>query len=248
MRWLIALLLFPPSSTWAQSPPASAPQPDIIIQRDVPTNSITTQSRVATPPPISSPMSIGAPHVCIHDYPREAVTAHAEGTTTVGFTITVNGTTEGVRVVNSSGNEALDNAAVACASRWIYRPARENGNPLAVPWKAEVRWALGGGALGLGGTITVGRGGVLMSAPVALGPHNCSRFATETAKTGAVTTLKIHITAAGAVDDVTVAETSGSAGLDRAAVRCARVWSYLPAKMNGQPMDAIWRENVAWAH
>jgi len=64
------------------------------------------------------------------------------GTTTIGFTITPDGHVENVHVVNSSGSERLDNAAVNCAGSWHYKGAIKDNQPVAVPWKAEVKWVL----------------------------------------------------------------------------------------------------------
>ncbi|HUO97877.1 MAG TPA: energy transducer TonB [Rhizomicrobium sp.] len=134
----------PPPPEMKAPPPPFVPPPDIVIQTEAPppTNTITTQSQVKAPPAISSPASIGRPHVCLQDYPAISVRLGEQGTTTLAFTITAEGTVENVHVANSSGSERLDNAAVDCAARWRYKPAIEKNNPVAVPWKAEVKWVL----------------------------------------------------------------------------------------------------------
>jgi len=133
----------PPPPEMKAPPPPFVPPPDIVIQTEAPpTNTITTQSKQPTPPPISSPASIGKPHVCLQDYPAISVRLGEQGTTTIGFTITADGHVENVHVVNSSGSERLDNAAVNCAGSWRYKPAVRDNNPVAVPWKAEVKWVL----------------------------------------------------------------------------------------------------------
>ncbi len=88
------------------------------------------------------PVAVGKPHVCIEYYPVEAVRNGVQGMTTVGFTITTQGTTANVHVSVSSGDKLLDDAALTCASTWLYKPAMKDGQPVAVPWKADVRWAL----------------------------------------------------------------------------------------------------------
>jgi len=133
----------PPPPEMKAPPPPFVPPPDIVIQTEAPpTNTITTQSKVATPPPISTPVSIGRPHVCLQDYPAISVRLNEQGTTTLGFTINAEGNVENVHVVNSSGSERLDSAAVSCASAWHYKAAVEAGHPVSVPWKAEVKWVL----------------------------------------------------------------------------------------------------------
>lgn len=192
-------------------------------------------SRASTSLHITSPASIGAPHICVQDYPADAIAAHAEGTTIVGFTITEAGTTTNTYVVGSSGNQSLDDAAIACTSRWIYRPAMQEGKPVAVPWKAEVHWMLNT------------PGGVLIAA-TPVGQHDCEAFRPRRAKvpSGAVTTVRFVITAEGDVANVDVAISSGNGDLDAAAVKCAGQWHYNPAKMEGQPVSVRSRENIAW--
>jgi len=134
----------PPPPEMKAPPPPFVPPPDIVIQTEAPppTNTITTQSHVQTRNPISSPASIGRPHVCLQDYPAISVRLGEQGTTTLAFNITVDGHVENVHVATSSGSDRLDNAAVNCASSWRYKPAVENDKPVAVPWKAEVKWVL----------------------------------------------------------------------------------------------------------
>ncbi len=134
----------PPPPEMKAPPPPFVPPPDIVIQTDAPPpmNTITTQSQQKAPPPISTPASVGKPHVCLQDYPAISVRLGEQGTTTIGFTITVDGHVENVHVVNSSGSERLDNAAVNCAGSWRYKPAVEAGKPVSVPWRAEVKWVL----------------------------------------------------------------------------------------------------------
>ena len=83
---------------------------------------------------------IGIPHICSQYYPIEALMAHVSGTTTLGFTITAEGRVTNIHVVIPSGDATLDEASLACAQDWRYRPAVKDGQPIAVPWKVEVKW------------------------------------------------------------------------------------------------------------
>jgi TonB family protein len=106
----------------------------------------------ATPPPpppeppptgAATPASIGAPHVCDENqYPVPALQTGTEGTTILGFTITAQGAVTDEGVVQSSGNQYLDNASIACASHWLYKPATRNGAPVEAPWRAMVKWQI----------------------------------------------------------------------------------------------------------
>ena len=76
-------------------------------------------------------------------YPPEAVAAHVEGTTVVQFKITTAGSAKDISIHTSSGFKPLDDAAVACASEWKYKPATDkDGKPVEVPWKAQIVWDL----------------------------------------------------------------------------------------------------------
>ena len=85
---------------------------------------------------------IAIAHSCVNDYPAAAMAARAEGVTVVRFTVTEEGRVIDPAVDRSSGNAILDKAALACVAHWHYRPAIKDGEPVAVPWQAEVRWAL----------------------------------------------------------------------------------------------------------
>ena len=135
----------PPPPDLKEPPPPFVPPPDFVIQTDAPvTNTITAQSKVATPPPISSPASIGRPHVCGQDYPPISQRLGEQGVTMLAFHITADGSVTNITVANSSGSERLDNAAISCAANWHYKPAIEAGHPVEVPWKAQVVWNLKG--------------------------------------------------------------------------------------------------------
>jgi protein TonB len=144
----------PPPPEMVKPPPPFVPPPDIAISNEAPvTNTITTQAVVATPPPvqkpagITAPASIGRPHNCPQGkwYPPMAIRLNQEGTTTLAFKITADGSITDVTVAESSGHDSLDQAAISCAQSWQYKPAMQNGSPVEVPWKASIKWSLAGG-------------------------------------------------------------------------------------------------------
>ncbi|HTQ15467.1 MAG TPA: energy transducer TonB [Rhizomicrobium sp.] len=77
-------------------------------------------------------------------YPAPAVRLNHEGETEVGFTVLETGYVTDVHVIKSSGHDELDEAAVEKAKCFTYRPAMQNGKPVAVPWKAVITWKLHG--------------------------------------------------------------------------------------------------------
>jgi protein TonB len=146
----------PPPPELQKPPPPFVPPPDIVIQQEAaPTNTITVQSKVATPPPpkvvaapaISSPvLEAGGAGKCETSYyPPIAVRLNQTGTTTVNVRISADGSVEGVTVTNSSGHDSLDQAAVRCITgAWHYKPAIQNGQPVATTKAYAIVWKLQG--------------------------------------------------------------------------------------------------------
>ena len=143
----------PPPPDMVKPPPPFIPPPDIVIANEAPSaNTITVTN---TPPPaaappkpaVSSPVSIGRPHTCgQRDYPPLATRLGHEGSVVLSFTVGADGGVSNVTVVQSSGFPELDAAAIPCAEKWQYKPAEENGAPVAkTGYQAKVTWKLNGG-------------------------------------------------------------------------------------------------------
>jgi TonB family protein len=112
-----------------------------------PANAITVQR--AVPPPPGSTSGITAPlgltrHQCEQMYPPIAVRLGEQGTARILITVSATGAVTDVGVAASSGYDDLDRASVACAMQWTYRPATQNGVPIAVRTQALIKWALVG--------------------------------------------------------------------------------------------------------
>jgi TonB family protein len=99
-------------------------------------NTITVQSN-----PFTAPIPVTR-HYCGDMYPEVSVRLLQEGTTTLTLDITATGQVADAIVSGSSGHDALDAAAIACAKLWTFRPATQNGSPIdakaqiAIAWKA----------------------------------------------------------------------------------------------------------------
>ncbi len=138
----------PPPPQVELPPPPVVPPPDINIQIETQTPSPITVTNKPPPPPapvhqaISTPVSIGRKHECSQVYPPMSVKLGEEGITTLSFHVTTDGSVNNVTVAKSSGSQRLDDAAVSCASRWRYKPATVDGNPVEREWQAAVQWRL----------------------------------------------------------------------------------------------------------
>lgn len=146
----------PPPPDLQKPPPPFVPPPDINIQTTEATpNTITVQSKVSTPPPPPQPPAppkpagITAPvsyshHSCAERfYPPIAIRLNQEGTTRLRVTVGTDGSVQTASVENSSGHDSLDQAAIRCAqSVFRYKPAMQNGQPIAASTLVDVVWSL----------------------------------------------------------------------------------------------------------
>ncbi|WP_404368216.1 energy transducer TonB [Sphingomonas sp. MMS24-J45] len=128
----------PPVISQATIPPPSPPQPLAAAPAPVP---------VPAPPAISKAAGAkGDPSqwVTTDDYPSDALSAEAQGTSRIKWEINTAGRVENCVVVASSGNASLDRAACAnITRRGRYTPALDAaGNPMRSSSGRNVVWRL----------------------------------------------------------------------------------------------------------
>ncbi|MEE3452991.1 energy transducer TonB [Dialister sp.] len=75
-------------------------------------------------------------------YPESARRAGVTGTTVVGMTISTDGSVSSAWVEGSSGNSALDSAAVNAVYSWRFVPAKQNGTAITVNSRVPVTFNL----------------------------------------------------------------------------------------------------------
>lgn len=163
-------------------------------------------------------------------YPPSA--AHAEGATLLYYNGTPLGRIMDVRVLASSGNTELDKAAVECVRGWRFDPR----GPVAVLTMTRHRINIGWAATPAGGK------------RIAI-PHDCADFypgAERKAGAQGTTKVRFTITITGAVASPDVAQSSGNANLDAAALSCVLGWKYRPAMKDGKPVAVPWTADVVW--
>jgi TonB family protein len=98
---------------------------------------------VLPPAGMTAPASVGVPHSCDENqYPVSALQTGTEGSTILRFTITRDGAVKAPTISQTSGNPDLDNAAIACASQWQYKPAMQNGVAVDAQHMAMVKWRI----------------------------------------------------------------------------------------------------------
>lgn len=83
------------------------------------------------------PVSVPTP-----TYPEMARQAGIEGNTVIGAMVDIDGSIISARVLSSSGNQSLDQAAVAAAYRAKFTPARQRDQPVRVEVSIPYRFSL----------------------------------------------------------------------------------------------------------
>ncbi|MFL0585810.1 energy transducer TonB [Sphingomonas olei] len=154
----------PPPDVPMTPPPVVAPPP--IVTTPAPPVTIAT---VPTPPPVDVPTPVAPPAppppappappvvskaagakgnpadwITTDDYPPSSIRAEEEGTTVIKWTINAQGRVENCVTTESSGSNALDQAACrALTRRARYTPATDAaGNPIATTQTRRVVWKL----------------------------------------------------------------------------------------------------------
>lgn len=94
--------------------------------------------------PAASPdYQMGARDTPYPAYPANARRRGREGLVVIRLEVSAEGLPDNVEIVESSGDESLDNAARTTLARWTLRPATRNGRPvpgsLVVPVRFQLR-------------------------------------------------------------------------------------------------------------
>jgi protein TonB len=76
-------------------------------------------------------------------YPTAAMRANQEGWVDVELTVGTDGTVNSVTVVDSQPKHVFDRSAIDAVSRWEYKPATRNGEPMAVTLRRRLQFNLG---------------------------------------------------------------------------------------------------------
>ena len=76
------------------------------------------------------------------DYPAESRRRGEEGVVRLALRVGIDGRVETAEVSVSSGHARLDEAAVAAARRWRFRPATQGGLPVAATLPTAVHFRL----------------------------------------------------------------------------------------------------------
>lgn len=179
------------------------------------------------------------------DYPDSARAAHLGlRETTVSVDIRADGTVQGVRVVKSSGNDALDQATIAAATQSTYLPKVVNCKAVAGAYLFKVTFDPGSPK-----TAEPNPGATM---------DPCNHPARATYAAPAVyprghytnkpvpVVVKIDITTDGTIDGGGVVKSSGDAAFDGAAIEAAELSRFEPKVVNCHPVAATYLFKVTF--
>ena len=139
----------PPPPDLAKPPPPFVPPPDIAISTEAPSTNAMTQVQTKQEQPkqegITAPAAARSANCANKYYPALAIRLNHEGATIVTVDVGADGSVTNVTVATGSGFSELDEAAVKCIqSGWRFKPAMQNGQPVAGSKQYKILWKLTG--------------------------------------------------------------------------------------------------------
>ena len=129
----------PPATTTALSAPPPKPPAPVVVAPPPP-----AAAPPPPPPPPPTPAVATTSHaVTADDYPAISIRLQEQGTVAIKFVINEDGGVSMCEVATPSGKPRLDDAACRMVTRrWKYKPATQDGKPVAVAQTANVVFQL----------------------------------------------------------------------------------------------------------
>jgi protein TonB len=125
----------PPTTTAISNTPPPPPAPPAPV--------VTAPPPPPPPPPPTPPVATTSHAVTANDYPPVSIRLQEQGKVQIKYTIGADGDVSECAVTMTSGKPRLDDAAcVMVKKRWKFKPATQDGKPVAVSIPAEVIFAL----------------------------------------------------------------------------------------------------------
>jgi protein TonB len=148
----------PPPPPDFKPPPVVAIAPDVTIDLALAPPPAATTAITNTPPKPPAPVAVAPPPpppppsaavpttshaVTAEDYPAISLRLQEQGTVAIKFVIGANGTVSDCSIATPSGKPRLDDAACKMVlKRWKYKPAMQDGKPVAQNGTANVIFQL----------------------------------------------------------------------------------------------------------
>ncbi len=180
----------------------------------------------------SSQIPAGTIRNCNTFYPVSEVSPVTDNVTIISVTVPLSGNLRDGKLVTSSGNPALDAAAIECSKHLYLRHFTSNGTPIEATWTIEIHW-------------TAGRRSYMS---VRL-KTNCSGMPftpwnVRTATRPAI--VSFQISKDGSVINPKLTQSSGSHMVDSGTIDCVSQYRYPIALHDGQPVEIDWRVRLDW--
>lgn len=186
-----------------------------------------------SPPPASGDAARVVRSNCEAFTPQDVKFSSAPSATLVSVRITPQGEMRDPTLFQSSGDNELDKAALACAEGYQIGYVSVGGKPAEVRWILAHSWATPGSGFG-------------PAYPPGVQNRPCTSSHQANRIENPATTVSYRIATDGTVRDAAVEESSGVPSLDQAVARCVASWRFFPVTQNGQPVEAGQELQVNW--
>ncbi len=251
------------------TPPATRPPPPPLPAPARPAPPVVSVAPLPAPAPpqLTAPVAINSHAVTASDYPAISIRLQEQGTVVIKYLVRQDGSVGDCKVTTPSGQPALDDAACTMVKRrWKFRPATQDGKPVAAFLTADI-------AFRLGDTPTAPRPTILASLaprpapapvvkaipdprlpvpPVAITDHAVTindypRLLRTTLQEQGTVAILYLVKEDGSVGDCTVTASSGIPLLDDAACTMVkRRWRFKPATQEGKPIAQFLTADVVF--
>jgi protein TonB len=193
------------------------------------------------------------------------------GETNVTFSIMPDGTSAEAEVTRSSGNDTLDQAALACIGKMRFDTTHAAISSKGLVQRVSIDWRVD-----LPPEAKATKNPPVETAPapdVPAGPAKkkslvenasapavpdgttppeasqlvlCTKQSDPAVPSPGPTEVSFTVGVDGSVRDLSVTKSSGSYKLDNAASSCIANWKYTPASKDGRPVEVHWSEHINW--
>ncbi len=171
------------------------------------------------------------------EYPPEAKAKGIQGKVTISLRVKTDGTVSSPKVAKSSGSNLLDQAALAAADKYRFKPALRDGKPVAVWVSFAVNFVLDSEEKHVPPADTF----IAVDIAPEIVKQVDPTYPPEAiaGKIEGKVFIRLFVDSSGKVEKATVAESSGNKLLDDSALDAAQKFLFKPAKKGNQPVG-VW--------
>lgn len=206
---------------------------------DPPAGTVPTSSPANTPATLASqhlPVPPPPPDCSKYLPPGTAIPAQIDPTI-FSFRITTDGVMHDIALVKSSGNDALDKAALTCANGSKIGPMQLAGVPAELNWVRGYFWNRWPPRYFWGVTTSGGS----ESCDQKQYPHGDIRKGIQGSAV-----ISFRISADGSATNVQLLQSTGAADLDQISINCVTAWRFYPVTKNSKPVEIDQKVMVGW--